>query len=126
MPEDWTLSSSEFIYTKCGPNNVYMGTMEAIPVGSSPGLEIKVKLSREKVMPYMVTKFPLDYLKFTNEEMDEYTAIWTDMNKYITQMKAKFITGEEPLSNFSQYVETLKNGSPRVLELVQKAHDRFN
>lgn len=127
MPTDWTLSTTEFIYTKCGPSHVYMGTMNAIPVGSSPGLEIKVNHSRDKVMPYMVPNFPFDYLKYTNEDMDEFTAIWTDMNKYITQMKAKFIIGEEPLSNFSQYVETLnKMGLPRVLELVQKAYDRFN
>lgn len=126
-PPDWDRSSTEFIYTKCGPSYIYMNTMMAIPVGSSPGLEIKCTHSVEKLFPYMVPNFPIDFLKFTDEQFEEYTTLWSDINSYITQMTAKFIIGEEPLSNYEKYVETMNNmGLPRLIEIVQEAYDRFN
>lgn len=129
MPSDWTMSATEFIYHKCGHGGIYMADLKSVLVGSSPGLAVKVFDSRDKILPYQVPNFPNpnEYLRYTDEDFNEYTSLWTDLDTYIKQMHAKFITGEEPLSNFQNYVETLESmGLPRVIELVQVAYDRWN
>lgn len=41
-----------------------------------------------------------------------------DVSTYITEMEIKFITGEEPLSNFDVYVSQMdKMGVNKVLEI---------
>ncbi len=127
MPSDWTMSATEFIYHKCGHGIIYMDRENALPTDSSPGLVVKVNDSIKNILPYQVPNFPTDYLRYTDEEFNEYSSLWTDLETYIKQMHAKFITGEEPLSNFPSYVETLNSmGLPRVTELVQSAYDRWN
>lgn len=51
----------------------------------------------------------------------------TDMGAYIREMTAKFITGEEPLTNFDNYRDTLKKmGIEELIALYQDAYDRYN
>jgi len=41
-------------------------------------------------------------------------------------MEVKFITGEEPIENHPQFVETLNSmGLERLIELYQGAYDRY-
>ena len=126
-PSDWTLSSTEFIYHKCGPSYIYMTDMTAIPTGSSPGLVVKCNDSVKKLFPYMVPNFPTDNLKFEEDEYDRYSTLWTDINAHRRQMTAKFITGEVPLSYYPTYVQELNNmGLPELRDIIQKAYDRYN
>jgi len=127
IPDDWGLSATEFILRKAGPSNLKAIDFMAIVEGSSPGNKAKGENSIAKIFPYEVTPFPMSFLKFTDEENDIYTTTYTDISTYITQMKAKFITGVEPLSNYGQYCETLeKMGLSKVVEIIQAAYDRFN
>ena len=49
-----------------------------------------------------------------------------DVNNYITEMEIKFITGEEPLSNFDNYVKQLeKMGVRDALEIYRREYDKF-
>lgn len=51
----------------------------------------------------------------------------TDLGDYIAEMTAKFITGEEPLTNFDNYRDTLKKmGIEDLIALYQDAYDRYN
>jgi putative aldouronate transport system substrate-binding protein len=127
IPDNWGLSTTEFNYIKAGPSNLYAFEFMPIVDGASPGLKVKGEQSIKKLYPYEVSPFPLSYLSFTSEENDVYSAAYTDILTHVKQMKAKFITGAEPLSNFEQYCATLeKMGLSKVTEVVQAAYDRFN
>ena len=45
---------------------------------------------------------------------------------YQEEMLYKFISGEEPLSNFDKYIENMKgNGAQDILDAYQSAYDRY-
>ena len=47
------------------------------------------------------------------------------IDTYVKQMEARFVTGQEPLSNWNKYVDQLKKmGVDRYVELYQAAYDR--
>ena len=50
-----------------------------------------------------------------------------NIGKYIEEMTYKFITGQEPLTNFDVYMDTLqKMGMDELVALYQAAYDEFN
>ncbi len=50
-----------------------------------------------------------------------------EMGTYISSMTYKFITGEEPLTNFDTYMDQLqKMGVEELIALYQQAYDNFN
>lgn len=50
-----------------------------------------------------------------------------EMGTYISTMTYKFITGEEPLTNFDTYMDQLqKMGIEELIALYQQAYDNFN
>ncbi len=50
----------------------------------------------------------------------------SDMWAYISEMQWKFITGQEPLSNFSTFVSELNRmGMDEVVQIYQEAYDRY-
>lgn len=59
------------------------------------------------------------------EYMNEEATLWTDIDTYINEMRARFISGQEPLSNFDNYISTLKNmGMDRLIEIRQLSLDK--
>lgn len=61
------------------------------------------------------------------EDSAEYSKLSSDINTYIGEMRTKFISGLEPLSNFDNYIATLKEmGVETLIEMKQKALDEFN
>ncbi|GGH79294.1 putative aldouronate transport system substrate-binding protein [Pullulanibacillus pueri] len=79
---------------------------------------------KQKLLPYGVMAYPQVY--FTNEENKTVTRIEQDLNKYVSQMEAKFITGQEPLSKWDDYVKTIKKMNlDELLDTYQKAYDRY-
>ncbi len=59
------------------------------------------------------------------EYMNEEATLWTDIDTYINEMRARFISGQEPLANFDQYITTLKNmGMDRLIEIRQLSLDK--
>lgn len=80
--------------------------------------------TNEKIAPYGQVAYPLVY--FTKDEQDELNTIEVDLESYVRQMEAKFITGVEPLSNWDNYVETIeKMNLERFVEIHQEAYDRW-
>lgn len=80
---------------------------------------------KSKLIPYGVKSYPQVY--FTTAEMNNVTRIEQDLNKYVGQMEAQFITGKKPFSQWDSYVKTVK-GRMHVEQLVsiyQKAYDRY-
>lgn len=62
----------------------------------------------------------------TNEEVQEYNSIMTDIQTYLDEFKLKFILGTEPLENFPQFVENIKNMNiDRAIEIRQAEYDRY-
>lgn len=81
--------------------------------------------NQEKLVPIGKSPFPNVYL--TTEEQSEASALLSDLNTYVTQMEAKFVTGQEPLANWDKYVAQVKKmGGVRLVELYQGAYDRWN
>lgn len=77
-----------------------------------------------KIAPFGEVPFPLVYL--TTDEQKEVNTIEVDLESYVEQMEAKFITGVEPLSNWDNYVETIKKMNiEKYIEINQAAYDRW-
>lgn len=65
------------------------------------------------------------YVMLTNEEQEEYNGIASDLDTYAKSMILKFILGDEPLSNYDEFLNTCKDmGLDRMTELYQGAYDR--
>ncbi|MFD0715829.1 extracellular solute-binding protein [Paenibacillus sp. GCM10027626] len=83
------------------------------------------KENAEKLVPIGKAPYPNVYL--TNEEQSEASALLSDLNTYVKQMEAKFVTGQESLDNWDKYVNQVKKmGGDRLTELYQAAYDRWN
>ena len=82
------------------------------------------KETEEKVTQFAKVTFPLLYL--TKEESDAVRNIETDMQTYVDQMEAKFITGVEPIENWDKYIKTIEGmGVEEYVSIYQNAYDRW-
>jgi putative aldouronate transport system substrate-binding protein len=90
-------------------------------------IENQVKLTTDVVKnfaPYYRVPFPS--VMMTSEESSEINAIQTDINPYVAQMEARFITGEEPFSNYAAFVKGCKDrGSEKLIKIYQDVYDRY-
>lgn len=99
------------------------GYMEAQLQGYSPvrqqANKVWVKVSSDLVIPPSIT--------FTEEENNKILDYSDEIGTYVSDMFIKFVTGEEPLSNFDTYVETLKKKNiDEIIQIYQNALDRYN
>ncbi|MBR5542823.1 MAG: extracellular solute-binding protein [Oscillospiraceae bacterium] len=82
---------------------------------------------REKVLGYSETYMtPTTYLAFNQDEqrvLDEYEVA---IGNYRTEMFTKFILGQEPLSKFDEFKETLlEMGVQKLLDVHESAYSRL-
>ncbi|MCU6707865.1 extracellular solute-binding protein [Paenibacillus sp. J5C_2022] len=83
------------------------------------------RVTSEAYLPYGVTPFPMTY--FSEEEQARLNVLLTDLNTYVDQMNAKFITGNIGLDQWDEFTSTLKNmGAEEVQQIHQAAYDRWN
>lgn len=62
----------------------------------------------------------------TEAETAEYNSIMTEIDTYVNEYKLKFILGTEPLENYPQFVENIKNMNiERAIEIRQAEYDRY-
>lgn len=81
--------------------------------------------TNEKLKPYAQVPFPLVYLE--SDEQKQVSTILADLETYVEQMEAKFITGVEPLSNWDEYVQTVKEMNvDKLIQINQDAYDRWS
>lgn len=63
-------------------------------------------------------------LSWTADQADQLKSLTTDLNTYLYQEEANFITGSEPLSNWDSYVATCQSmGIDQVVALYQARYD---
>ncbi|MCI8520757.1 MAG: extracellular solute-binding protein [Clostridia bacterium] len=80
----------------------------------------------EMLKTTQINNYRLPYVTPTEAEASEYSRLQSDIQKYAEEMLAKFIVGEEPLSNFDNYMAELKSrGIDRLTEIMQSAYDRY-
>lgn len=78
-----------------------------------------------KITPYAEVPFPLVYL--TKDQQDKVAAVSTDLETYVEQMEAKFITGVEPLENWDKYVKTIESMNLKeYVDVYKTAYERWN
>jgi putative aldouronate transport system substrate-binding protein len=83
-------------------------------------LEEQVKV----YLPFRKDSFPI--VKLTVAEQKEAAVLSTDINKYVEQMEARFITGDASLGTWDNYVRDLANMKvQRLTEIYQAAYNRF-
>lgn len=84
-----------------------------------------IEQNEEKLVPIAKSPFPRVYLD--NDQQTEVSALMSDLDTYVKQMEAKFVTGAEPLENWDAYVSQLKKmGSDRIVEIYQAAYDQWD
>lgn len=65
-------------------------------------------------------------ISITQDQVKEAIGAETDIGAYVAEMQMKFINGEEPLTNFDNYLDTLKKmGIENLIKLYQDAYDRY-
>lgn len=83
------------------------------------------KENQQKLAPIARAPYPSVFL--TEAEQSEVSTLKSDLDTYVKQMEAKFVTGQEPLANWDKYTSQLKKmGSDRIVEIYQAAYDRWN
>lgn len=113
---------------------------KTVPAASAPGMmsdemydklefatDKKKKIERYELYdPYAVTDI-LPKIRFSEEELNEKTIIDTDINNYVQEMKAKWITGESDVNaDWESYkVQLEKMGVDRYVEIYQQGYERY-
>lgn len=66
-------------------------------------------------------------ISFTSEESRELSGIMTDIDTYVEEMTALFITGQRDIDEFDDYVNQIEQlNIQRAVEIYQAALDRYN
>ena len=98
------------------------------PFSSAPtnGVGVKGQGTINNLWPYAETPFDLNSLVLTEDESDTYNDAWTDINAYIVETTAKFITGEADIAaEWDNYIAELESmGLQDVIDVYQAAYDR--
>ena len=65
-------------------------------------------------------------LTYSDDVKAERTDLYNAIKSYVDEMALKFVTGEEPLSNYAAYEEQLKKlGVERLFEIMTEAYQEF-
>ncbi|MEB2281840.1 extracellular solute-binding protein [Lysinibacillus xylanilyticus] len=80
----------------------------------------------KQVMPYALKDEDIiPGLNFTLEENEQVSAILTDIQTYVDEMTASFITGKTSFDKWDDYKKTIeKMGLEKYMEVAQVAYDR--
>lgn len=101
-------------------------TPEPIGGEKSPFDEFIKKETEEKIEAHGEVIYPLVYL--TKEEQEEVSQIKVDLETFVVENEAQFITGAKEINDdtWNEYITTLKNiGVERFEEIHQSAYDRW-
>lgn len=143
---DHSLDDATAIYTELAHEGIEMGKFLAsesfqtalysgyegglFPYSSAPvnGVGVKGQGTINNLWPYAETPFDLNSLVLTEDESDTYNDAWTDINAYITESTAKFITGDLDIeSGWDSFISDLEQmGLQDVIDVYQAAYDRAN
>ena len=126
LPHEGFDSSSNWVNTQGSGTQLYLGEFMYIEQ-SGTGLMIKGEGTVDKLWPHVeAPAFDISMLTLNEEENNIYSDYWTDINKYIGEETAKFITGQRSIeTEWDQFVTDLYAlGLQDVLDAYQSAYDR--
>lgn len=108
-------------YVTCGGSNPVIVMEEYFYGGESKPVPAA---AAHAMVPYFPTEiWPI--FTYTEEESDEASVIRTDINGYVNNMRAKFVTGEESFDNWDAYVQQIESmDAARLCEIVNQAYQR--
>ena len=123
------ISMGKFASTQGFATVLYCGWGDGrFPYSQDPNTAVGVKGhgTANNLWPYAVTPVDVAALTLTTEENDIYVDAWADIDQYIDQMTAKFITGELSIEeHWDDYLNELyKMDLQDVLDVYQDAYDR--
>jgi len=126
IPADTKYSEVEYMTQKVSPGwGLCKLVFFAVPTGSF-SQAMKANESVKNYFPYAVAPFPVQYLRYTKEEQARVNTLRTDLETYVRQMEAKFVSGAEPFANWDAYLANLKKiGLDEFLKILQAAYDRY-
>ena len=79
----------------------------------------------EKLEPYEVDEVWPQFF-YTDEESQKMNTFGSDIDKYVSEMRDKFIAGEESLDKWDEYVETIKSMNlDEYMEVKKNAYERY-
>lgn len=79
----------------------------------------------EKLEPNLVENAWSEF-KYLEDELKDLDAFGNDIDKYVTEMRDKFIAGTEDFSNWDDYVQTLENMNLEgYMEIQKNAYERY-
>lgn len=95
---------------------------------SGTGLMVKCQSFLDIQMPVAVDVFYTNHLILTEEERDIYSDAWIDIDTYVTEMNAAWITGQKDIeTEWDNYIDKLYDmGLQDVIDVYQAALDRYN
>lgn len=107
------------------PGGYYPGMVRQKYFQGAEGKENSI-LNSEKVSPYRIKDEDiLPGLNYTVEESEQVSAIMTDVQTYIDEMTAAFVTGKQDFSEWDDYKKTIeKMGLQDYLKIAQETYDR--
>ncbi|MFD0868644.1 extracellular solute-binding protein [Paenibacillus residui] len=122
-PQGLTLEQALVKYVTW-PGGSYPGIVRQKYFKGAESLPASIEAT-DKLKPYL-TKEVWPVFTFTEEESERYQSLHPDINAYMEEMRAKFITGAAPFSEWDTYVDTLKKmGLDEYLEIYSTAYERY-
>lgn len=89
--------------------------------------DVRRKLERcSQYDPYTPEEI-IPVLRLTQEDLEKRANIFTDLNNYVAEMKAKWVTGELNVDEtWEEYIKTLKSMNvEEYVQIYQKAYDAY-
>lgn len=79
----------------------------------------------ENMAPYLIEE-PWPFFFYEEEEQATLESLGADIQKYVAEMEAQFVTGETPFDEWDNYVKTLEEmGLDEYMEIQEKALERY-
>jgi len=107
--------------------NAHYGVIDNMYFSDDVNAGARERSREASIRPYEKPRLYDNLFKYTEDEKDVMATKMADIDKYVTEMVAKFITGVEPLTNWDNYVSTIsKMGIDEILKIKQNGYDRWN
>ncbi len=84
-----------------------------------------LRQAKKNMVPYLPREVWTEFM-FKPEETDELTGVATDIDTYVKEKAAEFITGKTSFSEWDNYVETIKKmGLDTYMKIYKAAYERY-
>ena len=122
--EGLTLSVNRALYCLAECDNIYYGSintnLETYTAAQVEALEFINSGNTDDAYVYP------DGASMTTEENETYTSLIADLSTYMAEHVLKFVVGDEDMSEYQAFVDTLFDmGMQDAIDLKQAAYDRY-